>query len=128
MVRLNIAMLKRGLSVGTQELLTVSGRKSGEPRQTPVSISQVDGQRYIVAAIADANWVSNVRAAKIGTLGHGSNNETVSLTELPVGERGPVLRAFLEQVRRGRRFFGSKTPDEVVEGAASYPVFRVDSA
>jgi hypothetical protein len=36
-----------------------------------------------------------------------------------------VLRAFLEQVRGGVRFFGSASPDEVAAAADRYPVFRV---
>jgi deazaflavin-dependent oxidoreductase (nitroreductase family) len=125
MVRLNVAFLRRGLTVGTQYLLTVPGRRSGEPRSTPISVAEFDGERYIVAAIADAAWVRNVRAAGIATLARGRRVEAVTLTELPVDERGPVLRAFLDQVRGGRRFFGSESADEVVAGADRYPVFRV---
>ncbi|HEX5013700.1 MAG TPA: hypothetical protein VFV72_06010 [Candidatus Limnocylindrales bacterium] len=51
----------------------------------------------------------------------------MSLSEVPVGEREPILRAFLEQVRGGVRFFGRQTPDEIVAGAARYPVFRISS-
>ena len=104
MVRLNVAMLRRGLRIGSQYLLSVRGRKSGEVRSTPISIATIDGSRYIVAAFSDAAWVQNVRAAGAGTLGRGRNIEQVRLVELPVEERGPVLRGFLQQVR-GRRPF-----------------------
>jgi hypothetical protein len=104
MVRLNVAVLRRGLSLGSQHLLSVRGRRSGELRSTPVSIATVDGTRYIVAAFEDAAWVRNVRAA------------------------GPILRAFLGQVHGGRRFFGSDDPDVVVAGADHYPVFRVTAS
>jgi deazaflavin-dependent oxidoreductase (nitroreductase family) len=126
MVRLNMAALRAGLSVGSQYLLTVPGRKTGEPRQTPISLATVDGKRFIVAAFADANWVANVRGARAGTLSRGKHDEPVALIELDVAERPPILRAFLGQVRGGRRFFGSDDPDEVAARAASYPVFRVD--
>ena len=127
MVRLNVAMLRRGLRIGSQYLLSVRGRKSGEVRSTPVSIATVDGTRYIVAAISKAAWVSNVRAAGAGTIRRGRNVEHVRLVELPVEERGPVLRAFLQQVRGGVRFFGSADPDLVVAAADRYPVFRLDA-
>ena len=126
MVRANVAMLRRGLKIGSQSLLSVRGRKSGELRSTPVSVATVDGIRYIVAAFPEAAWVKNVRAAGSGTLGRGRTIETVRLTELPVEERGPVLRAFLEQVRGGVRFFASSDPDVVVAAAERYPVFRLD--
>ena len=62
-----------------------------------------------------------------GTLGRGRSVEQVRLVELPVEERGPVLRGFLQQVRGGVRFFGSADPDVVVAAADRYPVFRLDS-
>jgi deazaflavin-dependent oxidoreductase (nitroreductase family) len=125
LVRLNTAVLRRGLTIGSQHLLTVPGRKTGEPRSTPVSIAVVDGERYIVAAFADAGWVANVRAAGHGTLGRGRETEEIRLSEVRREARGPILRAFLRQVRGGTRFFGTQTPDEIVAGAERYPVFHV---
>ena len=127
MVRLNIAVLRRGLKVGTQYLLTVRGRRTGEPRSTPISIASVGGERYIVAAFADAAWVANVRAAAEGELTRGGRTERVHLIEIPIDARGPILRAFLQQVRGGVRFFGSQTPNEIVAGADRYPIFRVEA-
>jgi deazaflavin-dependent oxidoreductase (nitroreductase family) len=127
MVRLNVAFLRRGLKVGSQHLLSVRGRKSGVERATPVSLVTVEGDRYIVAAFAEADWVKNVRAAGTGSLRRGRDREAVRLVELPEGERGPVLRAFLAQVRGGVRFFDSADPETVVASAARYPVFRVDA-
>jgi len=129
-VRLNVAMLRLGMRIGQQALLTVSGRRSGRPRSTPVSIATVDGHRYLVAAFANADWVQNVRAAGSGTLRRGRAAEPVRVTELSTEARGPILRAFLEQVRGGVRFFGTTQPDEVVADAARYPVFEIaaDSA
>ena len=57
MVRLNVAMLRRGLKIGSQYLLSVRGRKSGAMRSTPVSIATIDASRYIVAAFSEAAWV-----------------------------------------------------------------------
>jgi len=127
MVRLNVAFLRRGLAVGSQHLLSVRGRKSGVIRTTPVSLVTVDETRYVVAAFAEADWVKNVRAAGAGSLSRGRDQETVGLVELPDSQRGPVLRAFLAQVRGGVRFFDSADPDAVVASAGRYPVFRVDA-
>ena len=125
MVNLNRAFLRRGLKVGSQYLLIVPGRASGEPRSTPISVVTLDGQRYIVSAFADADWVKNVRLARTGSLRRGREAETVTLVEVPVAHREPVLRAFLQQVAGGRRFFESPEPDAVVASAGRYPVFRV---
>ncbi len=126
-MRLNIAMLGWGLRIGSQALLTVPGRRSGKPRSTPISIATLDGHRYLVAAFADADWVHNVRAARAGTLARGRAVESVVLEELPVEQRGPVLRAFLQQVRGGVRFFGSADADQVAAAAAHYPIFVVST-
>jgi len=126
MVGLNVAILRRGLTIGSQHLLSVVGRSSGVVRTTPVSLAAVEGQRYIVAAFADANWVRNVRAAGEGTLMRRRIDEHVRLVELPVGEREPVLRAFTTQVRGGARFFGGRSADEIVASAERYPVFRIE--
>jgi deazaflavin-dependent oxidoreductase (nitroreductase family) len=125
MVRLNVAALRRGMRIGSQSLLTVPGRRSGAPRSTPISVATIDGERFLVAAFADAAWVANVRAAGGGTLTRGRRSEADHLTEDPIAERGPILRAFLEQVPGGVRFFGPQTPDQIVGGAERYPVFRV---
>jgi len=125
MIGLNAAVLRRGLKVGSQHLLTVPGRRTGQPRSTPISVVTHDGQRYIVAAFAEAAWVGNVRAAGEATLVRGREDERVVLTELPVEEREPILRAFLDQVRGGVRFFGPQTVEQIVADAERYPVFLV---
>jgi deazaflavin-dependent oxidoreductase (nitroreductase family) len=125
MVRMNVAVLRRGLTVGSQYLLTVPGRTSGTPRSTPISVVTLDANRYLVSAFSEADWVKNVRAAGAGSLSRGKRTEAVKLLEVPDPERDPILRAFLQQVPGGVRFFESPEPDAVVAAASRYPVFRV---
>lgn len=126
-VKLNVFLLRLGLEIGSQHLLSIPGRRSGKPRSTPVSIVTVDGLRYVVAALSEVDWVKNARVAGAGVLARGRRQEFVRLVELPVGERGPILREFLLQVPGGVRFFGlSSDPDVIVALAARYPVFRID--
>jgi F420H(2)-dependent quinone reductase len=127
-IRLNIMMLRLGVPVGSQRVLSVAGRTSGKVRRTPVSIVTVDARRYVVAALSNVDWVRNARAAGTGVLSRGRTTEYVRIVELPVPERGPILRAFLEQVPGGVRYFGvSPDPDTLAAEAESYPVFRFDS-
>ncbi|HEX4205942.1 MAG TPA: nitroreductase/quinone reductase family protein, partial [Ktedonobacteraceae bacterium] len=42
-------MARMGLKMGPIQLLTVHGRKSGEPRTTPVAVVEQNGKRYLVA-------------------------------------------------------------------------------
>ncbi|HSJ83579.1 MAG TPA: deazaflavin-dependent nitroreductase [Acidimicrobiia bacterium] len=123
---------RRGLKTGTIHILTVPGRASGELRTTPVSILTVGGVRHVVGGVDSADWVQNVRAVGWGHLAYGRNEEKVSLIELGVEDRGPILRVFPTEVPHGTQFFervhGIKpTPDEFASLADRCPVFRVES-
>lgn len=97
---------KIGLTLGTIHVLTVPGRKSGEPRSTPVSPLTVDGRRYIIAGLPESDWARNVRAAGRGTLAKGRTTTTVSLTEvLDPQERLLVVSSFPREVPHGVQFF-----------------------
>ena len=97
---------------------------------TPVSPVEHAGHRYIVAGFANADWVKNARAAGWGLLGKGPEPERVRLTELQVGERSPVLKAFVTNVRGGRGFINVPPAAPLAafaEVADRFPVFRTDA-
>jgi hypothetical protein len=129
--RFNMLLLRLGLPIGTQHVLSVPGRKSGRMRSTPVSLVTLDGQRYVVSGEGLA-WVKNARAAGWGELVRARRRDRVSLTERPPSERGPVLRAFWHQVPGGRSFiarlFGlasDASADDFEAAAPRCPVFRI---
>jgi len=41
--RVNLLLLRLGLPIGTQHILSLPGRKTGLPRSTPASVVTVDG-------------------------------------------------------------------------------------
>ncbi len=130
MNRAIVALQRLGLAIGTMRLLSVPGRKSGQLRTTPVSPLTVDGKRYVVAGLEGADWVKNARAAGWGLLARGRKAERVALLELPVEERGAVLRQFPLKVPHGVQFFKrlygvSGDPDEFAALAPWCPVFEV---
>ncbi|HEU0115997.1 MAG TPA: nitroreductase/quinone reductase family protein, partial [Thermomicrobiales bacterium] len=53
-------LLRRGVEAGGNVLLTVPGRKSGEPRTTPVTILTWRGERYLQSPFGEVNWVRNL--------------------------------------------------------------------
>jgi hypothetical protein len=129
--RVNMLLLRMGLPIGTQHVLSVPGRKTGLLRSTPVSLVTVEGTRYVVSS-EGLGWVKNARAAGWGELLRGRRRERVSLLELPADERGPILRAFWHQVPQGRqfisRFFGlppDAGPDDFEAAAPHCPVFKI---
>ena len=131
--RVVVALQRLGLAIGTMRLLSVPGRKSGKMRTTPVSPLIVDGQRYIVAGLEQADWVKNARTAGWGTLARGRKEERVTLVELPPEERGLILREFPRKVPGGVYFFRqlygvSDEPEEFAALAPRCPVFWVEEA
>ncbi|BCK58790.1 nitroreductase/quinone reductase family protein [Nocardia wallacei] len=129
-----VALQRAGLALGTMRVLSVPGRKSGELRTTPVSPLTVDGITYVVGGFEQADWVKNARAAGWGELARGRRRHRVILTELPVEERAPILRAFPREVPHGVQFFvktgviTSPDPDSFAAAAPRCPVFRIDRA
>jgi deazaflavin-dependent oxidoreductase (nitroreductase family) len=127
-------LLRRGMQFGKERsvVLTAPGRKSGQPRSTPVTPMDVDGKRYVVATFPAADWVANVRAADAVMLTEGRRTERVRMSELAPEQAGPVLRWFGEQVPAGVGFLKRSglvtdgTPDEVQALAGRLPVFRID--
>jgi deazaflavin-dependent oxidoreductase (nitroreductase family) len=107
-------------------LLTVRGRKSGQPRTVPLAIMERNGKRYVGSPYGIVDWVRNLRAAGEAMLTRGRRSETVKATELPPSEAALVLR---EEVKGGNpfiRYFGV-TPDssreEFERAAVSHPLF-----
>jgi hypothetical protein len=129
--RVVMALQRLGFVVGTMHVLAVPGRRSGVYRSTPVSLLTVDGHRYIVAGLDDADWVLNARVAGRGMLRRGRTEEHVSLVELPVADRAPILREFPRLVPQGVPFFTrlygvTADPEQFAELAETCPVFRVE--
>ncbi|KAA0086958.1 nitroreductase family deazaflavin-dependent oxidoreductase [Mycolicibacterium sp. P9-64] len=130
-------MLKLGLPISGKEgpvVLTVPGRKSGQPRSTPITPMYVGDLRYVVAGFPGADWERNARAADTATLTAGKKSETVRMVELTADEARPLLRQFPTLVPTGVSFMKRSglvthgTPDEFEALAGRCAVFRFDPA
>lgn len=130
-------MLRLGLPISGKEgpvVLTVPGRKSGQPRSTPITPMYVDDKRYVVAGFPGADWEKNARAADTATLTAGKTSETVRMVELSTDEARPLLRQFPTLVPTGVSFMKRSglvtdgTPDEFEALAGRCAVFRFDPA
>src|SRR5260370_37010385 len=88
---INASLVRMGIPMGNTSLLTVRGRKSGKPIQTPVSIFVQDQKRYLIAPYGVVNWVRNLRAAAgVATLTHGRHTEKIHALELEPESAAPV--------------------------------------
>ena len=125
---MNRFLLSRGIGPPPQHLLTISGRRSGRPRSTPVAVLTVEGERYLVAGYDGSDWVKNARAAGRATLRRGDKLDDVTLVEVPVGQRAAILQQFARTIRGGQSFLtiAAGAPRAAFERAApQHPVFRV---
>jgi len=149
-VRLNNAFTSAavhlGVSLGSFTLLTVRGRKSGKPIETPVAVFGQDGKRYLIASYGIVNWVRNLRAAGgEATLTSGRRTERIHAVELPPQAAAPIFRDALRSgppgippviVRAYRRFFvlpylnvtADATLEECEREVLTHPVFLIQSA
>jgi deazaflavin-dependent oxidoreductase (nitroreductase family) len=132
MNKVMIAMQKAGVVTGPVRVLTVPGRKSGEPRSTPATPFTLHDGLYVVGGYANADWVLNARAAGAGTVTRGRTAQRVSFVELTAEQSRPVLRAFPGKVPTGVGFFRRAglveqgTADEFEALAGRCAVFRLE--
>jgi deazaflavin-dependent oxidoreductase (nitroreductase family) len=129
-----VLMTVQRLGLGMKELpvLTVPGRRSGQPRRTPLTVLELDGQRYLLQGYPNADWVANLRAADhLGTLSVGRHSERVRLVELPPAEALPVLRTWPVRVPQGAKIMKDAgvvpdiTPEAFAGLVGTLAVFRV---
>jgi deazaflavin-dependent oxidoreductase (nitroreductase family) len=132
MNKVMMAVHKLGIVPGPVRVLTVPGRKSGEPRSTPATPFTFDDSLYVAGGYPRADWVLNARAAGAGTLTRGRKSQRVAFVELTAEQARPVLRAFPTEVPAGVGFFKRSglvvdgTPDEFEALAGRCAVFRLD--
>jgi deazaflavin-dependent oxidoreductase (nitroreductase family) len=112
-------------------LFTVRGRKSGQPRTTPIAVVEQDGNRYLMTPYGVVDWVRNVRAAGEATFTRGRRTEQICPVELPPSEALPVLKSFIQSGNPIAKFFGiapDASPEDFVHLASAHPVFLLQPA
>ena len=139
-------LIRSGVRIGTFAVLTVPGRRTGQPVHVPLVVFSYDGNRYLVASYGGVNWVRNLRAADgRAELRRGHTTEKIAAVELPPEQTGPILRFTLQTGPPGiprpivcifRRFFVlpyldvdmNSSGDDFARSAVAHPVFLVQNA
>ncbi|ANY25372.1 nitroreductase/quinone reductase family protein [Gordonia terrae] len=121
---------------GMKELpvLVVAGRRTGKPRRTPLTVIDLNGERYLLEGFPGADWASNVRAADgVAQLSDGGEVRDVRLVELSAEQAVPVLRAWPElagtdgpKMMKNAGVVDDVTPDAFAAVAGRCAVFRID--
>jgi len=129
-------LLRGGIPLGPNTLLTVRGRKSGQPRTTGVALVEAEGRRWVVGTFGEVQWTQNLRAAGEGTLTRGRHQEPVEAVELDPEEAPAffkdVLGPYVSRIPfgLGKWMLGSilGAPDileDPVAAARRHPVFEL---
>jgi deazaflavin-dependent oxidoreductase (nitroreductase family) len=135
MNRVMKAVQRLGLRAGPVQVLVVPGRRSGKPRETPVTPFVVDGRWYVAAALPDADWARNIRATGRGELRRGRRVRAVVLPEVyDIAAKRAVMRTFPRAARGGVSFYvrlglvDGPDPDQFAAIADQVAVFEIRDA
>jgi deazaflavin-dependent oxidoreductase (nitroreductase family) len=132
-------LLRLGMPMGPNVLLTVRGRTSGLPRSTAVAVVEYDGRRYVIGAYGDVQWTRNLRAAGEAQIRVRGLDEPVAARQLDRAEATdfyvrvlPTYTSRLPWFGRvfGRILFGVAAPeirDDPQRAAVTRPVFELRS-
>jgi deazaflavin-dependent oxidoreductase (nitroreductase family) len=123
-------LTRLGISVWGSRILEVRGRSSGEWRAVPVNLLTIDGIEYLVAPRGHTQWVKNLRVAGVGRLRLGRRITEFTAIEVPVEDRLPILRTYLERWSwEVGQFFGgvgAEADDDAIRAIApDHPVFVI---
>jgi deazaflavin-dependent oxidoreductase (nitroreductase family) len=97
-------LLAAGVPLGLNGLITVRGRKSGQPRTTPVAIIDASGRRWVWCPWGEVQWVRNLSTARGATITARRRREEVAATELDPTQRVWFFRDVLGPLARGMPF------------------------
>lgn len=128
-----VLLLRKVGGMRDLHVLTVPGRRSGKPRNTPLTVVTLDAQRYLLEGFPGSDWTRNVRAAQGNAeLSVGGRSERVRLIELSAEEATPVLRAWPEHAPDGAKIMkdagivADVTADDFATLAGRCAMFRID--
>jgi hypothetical protein len=107
--------------------LELAGRKTGKPVRLAVVPVALADHEYLVSMLGECAWVRNARANPNATIVRG-RRRLVRLEEVPVGERAPIIQAFLRVAPGGRPHIGLGADASLAaceRVSADHPVFRI---
>ena len=129
-------LLRIGVPVGTTTLLTVTGRKTGIRRTTPVEFLEYGGRYYVLGWFGDSNWCRNLRAVPEALTGRGRKRRQVIAEEVRDKEEWArilkeILAPFLISrtgssiLKMGFELTKDSTIDDYAREAMRHPGFKV---
>ena len=128
-------LLALGLPMGPNTLLTVRGRKSGQPRSAGVAVVEIGTRRWVTAAYGQVQWVKNLRAAGEAEIRIGRQMQHVRAVALTVDEAAafyrdslrPYIRSLSLPARLASSVFARDALTDPDGAALRHPVFELHS-
>jgi deazaflavin-dependent oxidoreductase (nitroreductase family) len=93
-------LLRIGVPLGFNRLVTIRGRTTGLPRTTGLAVIDTGERRWVWAPWGEVNWVRNLRAARRATITEHGRPQEVGATELDPAERVAFFRDVLGPLAR----------------------------
>lgn len=116
-------LLRVGIPLGPNMLITIRGRTSGLPRTTGVAVIRVAGRRWVWAPWGEVHWVRNLRTAGRATITVRRRSEEVTAIELDKTERIEFFRDVLGPYARScatTSGYSSRRPAVVGRGRSNH--------
>lgn len=131
-----LRLIRIGVPMGPNALITVRGRKSGVMRTTAVAVLETHGGRWVVGTFGDVNWVRNLRAAREAVVSTHGRRESVRARELNRAEAADFFTGVLAPYVGGsfikRAVLGALGAGDILAdpaaAASTRPVFELFSA
>lgn len=105
--------------------LSVPGRRSGRWHTLPIVVLDHNGERYLVSVHGESDWALDLRASHSGRLSNRGRVEEISVSEVPVPDRAPLIAAYA--ARYGKMPTVAATL-RALPDPADHPTFRITAA
>ena len=126
--RILVWLLRIGKAPHIYYLLTVTGRKSGNPHSVPVVLIEDGGKRWLTAPYGEVDWVKNARASGIVTISRQKWKQDFTIHQLSPEQAAPLLKEYLQKFPITKPYFDAKEDSpisEFIKEAQTKPVFEL---
>ncbi len=129
-------LMRAGVPLGPNALLSVRGRKTGQLHTTPIAVVEIDGRRWVQSPYGEVNWVRNLRASGEAIVTIGRRQEPVTAVALTPEQGaaffqdvlGPYIRRLLIGPWLIRILGAGEILTDPVGAAQRHPVFELHPA
>ena len=119
----------RAIGLSHNYQLSARGQKTGKRYSTPVNVTHIDGEDFLVSPRGEAQWIRNVRVSGELWLRRGKDNARYRVEEVEGAQKIEVLREYLSRYATTvQRYFlvQPASPDEeFIKIAHRHPVMRI---